>query len=82
MWSDPDFDKPKVIGEFGTSNESLQPTHLHNGLWASFSAGSAVAALDWNDGDGFGDFSVEIYDHASYLADFASNSLTSTNWIC
>jgi len=68
MWDN--FTKPNVIGEFGTSNESLQPMHLHNGLWASFSAGAAITALDWNDGNTFGDFDEDMYDHCSYLADF------------
>jgi len=70
MWSD--YDKPNVIGEFGTSSEVLQPMHLHNGLWASFSSGAAITALDWNDGNTFGDFNAEMYNHCSYLADFIS----------
>ena len=71
MWND--YDKPNVIGEFGTSSEGLQPMHLHNGIWASFGSGAAITALDWNDGNTFGDFSADMYDHASYLADFISD---------
>jgi hypothetical protein len=70
MWNN--FDKPNFIGEFGTSSTALQPRHFHNGIWASFSAGAAITAMDWNDGSSFGDLTPAMYDHAAYLANFIS----------
>jgi hypothetical protein len=71
MWDN--YDKPNVIGEFGTSNESLQPMHLHNGIWAGLASGGSITPLDWNDGGNWGDFSPEMFDHCGYMADFLAD---------
>ncbi|MFC1683281.1 DUF5060 domain-containing protein, partial [Candidatus Zixiibacteriota bacterium] len=45
------YEKPNFIGEFG-ANYGTAPTtkHFHDGIWAGFAAGGAIAPLDWNDG--------------------------------
>jgi hypothetical protein len=69
MWEG--HEQPNFIGEFG-ANYGTAPTvkHLHDGIWAGLAAGGAIAPLDWNDGDDWGDLTAEMYDHQQYLADF------------
>ena len=66
-------DKPNFIGEFGTSRASLQPEHLHNGVWASLAAGGAITAMDWNDGSSWGEMTEPMYAQMASLARFAAD---------
>jgi len=50
MWSS---GKPAFHAEFGASQAALQPTHLHNGVWAGSSAGACMTPLLWCDGGSF-----------------------------
>jgi len=71
MWNN--HTKPNFIGEFGANYGTAQTTkHFHDGLWAGFAAGGAVAPLDWNDGGSWEDLTPEMYDHGGYLVGFAS----------
>ena len=62
--------KPYIVGEFGayernpgeawnangaTPPACIYPNCMHYGAWASFAAGSATSALEWNDGKEFGE---------------------------
>jgi len=71
MWNN--YTKPNFIGEFGAVYGTAQTTkHFHDGLWAGFAAGGAMAPLDWNDGGSWEDLTPEMYDHGGYLVGFAS----------
>ncbi|MFC1582164.1 DUF5060 domain-containing protein [Planctomycetota bacterium] len=67
------FAKPAFYGEFGTDNQVYQPDHLHAGIWASLAAGSAICALDWNDGGNWGDMTPAMYDHMLILSAFTQD---------
>lgn len=65
--------KPAMIGEFGTSNQALQPEHIHNGAWAGLASGGAVSPLDWNDGGAWGDMTPAMFDTMAVLSAFAAD---------
>ena len=65
--------KPNLIGEFGTSDQRLQPALLHNGIWAGLAAGGAATPMEWNDPGAWGRMSDDMLDHMSYLAAFVGD---------
>lgn len=67
------WNNPAMIGEFGTSDQSLQPDHIHNGAWAGLASGGAISPLDWNDGGAWGDMTAEMYASMNILADFVED---------
>jgi|GEM_PF-7075449 len=67
------YEKPVLIGEFGTDNEIHQPDHNHNGIWSGLVSGNAVTPLDWNDGGSWGDLSPEMFDHFLIFSEFVED---------
>lgn len=65
--------KPNFIGEFGARRASLQPDHLHNGVWAALATGAALTPMDWNDGNSWGDMTPEMYDQMRHVATFVAD---------
>jgi len=63
-------DKPVIIGEFGTSSQTLQPDHIHNGTWAGLASGGARTPLDWNDGGSWGEMTPEMFASMAVLSQF------------
>ncbi|MFQ6618290.1 MAG: DUF5060 domain-containing protein, partial [Fidelibacterota bacterium] len=64
------YDKPNVIGEFGTNVKRFELDHLHYAIWVSLVTGAAITPLDWNDGGDWGDFTDDMYDQMKSLSDF------------
>ncbi|MDI6784775.1 MAG: hypothetical protein QME64_11870, partial [bacterium] len=72
MWSTY-TNKPNCMGEFGASNASLQPAHIHYSNWAGVLAGAAVGPLDWNDGGSWGDMTPAMFTTMRVLRNYVAD---------
>ena len=71
MWQDQA--RPNVVGEFGTTNSRIDPTLVHNGIWAGLASGAAITPLRWSDRGSWGRTRDSVMAQLHHLGTFVAD---------
>jgi hypothetical protein len=65
--------RPNVVGEFGTTNRSLDERLLHNGIWSALTSGAAITPLRWSDRGSWGPTSAKLMIQLKHFSAFVAD---------
>jgi hypothetical protein len=65
--------RPNVVGEFGTTNSRIDPTLVHNGIWAGLASGAAITPLRWSDRGSWGRTRDTVMAQLHHLSTFVAD---------
>jgi hypothetical protein len=65
--------RPNVVGEYGTTNRSLDLPMLHNSSWAALMNGAAITPLRWSDRGNWGRMREPLMEQLGHLHTFVAD---------